>query len=122
MKDIDILFANEQEINSLLSVEEIDFNKISILNSNMITNITRGNKGFVTFYKKEIYQQKANIADIVDTTGAGDAFAAGFLYGLTNNYNLQLCGRIGNLWGGKIVQKLGARFEPENIKDLLLDF
>ena len=66
------------------------------------------------------------MANCIDTTGAGDLYAAGFLYGLANNYSLELCGKIGSLVSGNVVEVLGAKMSDKiwerihsDIKELL---
>lgn len=58
------------------------------------------------------------IEKLIDTTGAGDAFAAGFFYGLKNNSELKNSAEFGNILASKIIQKLGARFTENEIKSL----
>ena len=53
-------------------------------------------------------------ADLKDTTGAGDLYAAGFLYGLSNGYDLELCGKIGSILGGKVIEVYGARLKDQS--------
>jgi sugar/nucleoside kinase (ribokinase family) len=56
------------------------------------------------------------IEKVVDTTGAGDNFASGFLYYFVRDFDLQKCGEFGNLLAGKIIQQFGARFNADEIK------
>jgi sugar/nucleoside kinase (ribokinase family) len=58
------------------------------------------------------------VEKIVDTTGAGDSFASGFLYYFVRNFDLEKCGEYGNFLAGKIIQKFGARFDSSEIKIL----
>lgn len=83
-----------------------------------IVVITLGDKGcFVATAKEEFFESALKVK-VVDTTGAGDAFAAGFLYGLLNNFNLKQCAQIGNLMASFSVQKIGARAGLPNRKEL----
>jgi len=125
INDLDILFANEAEIKSLFSTDEINFKQIKELsknNSNLIIVITRGEKGAIIFdnqNNQNFYEIPTKSIDkVVDTTGAGDCFAAGFLYGLTQNYSLEKSAKIGNLFAGTIIKKLGARFDEEDVAKL----
>ena len=107
---LDIVFANEQEIFSLLDTkslnEVVDFCKK--LKKNII--ITRGEKGALSIKDGEVYEceAKKNLR-ITDLTGAGDLFAAGYLDGIINNKNINECLKKGNELSSKIIQKVGAR-------------
>ena len=108
--NLDIIFANEQEIMSLIDAksfqEVISFSKQ--INKNVI--ITRGEKGAVNIYKNQViecYAQK-NLK-IKDLTGAGDLFAAGYLHGLINNLSSKDSLIKGTELSSKIIQKIGAR-------------
>jgi len=107
---IDITFANEQEISSLIEVknfdEVINFSK----QLNKLVIITRGEKGAVAINGDEVVEcdiQK-NLK-IVDLTGAGDLFAAGFLHGYINNLSTKECLEKGTEMSSKIIQQIGAR-------------
>jgi sugar/nucleoside kinase (ribokinase family) len=119
--DVDILFANQVEILELLEVKDFDQEKIqqffSKINPNIIVAITRSEKGCIILKKDEIYKIPAKkIEKIVDTTGAGDNFASGFLHYFVLNFDLEKCGEYGNFLAGKIIQKFGARFDYSEIK------
>ena len=107
---LDIIFANEQEITSLIEAknfeEIINFAK----NLNKITVITRGEKGAVLISNNEIIENgiEKNL-QIKDLTGAGDLFAAGFLHGYLNNYSHIDCLNKGREMSSKIIQQIGAR-------------
>ena len=109
---LDIIFANEQEISSLTDaksfVDVIEFGKQ--LGKFLI--ITRGEKGSIAIKNQEIIecQSKPNLK-IVDLTGAGDLFAAGFLHGLINNISTKECLEKGTSMSSKIIQKVGARLD-----------
>ena len=124
----DIVFSNEDEIKALTSTDNIDYDKIRKLgddNKNLILVITRSEKSAIIFSSKtkEFIEISANkIENIVDSTGAGDAFAAGFLYGLNQKLSLEESAKIGHLFASNIMQIIGGRFEKEqitNIKKLL---
>jgi len=118
--DFDILFANENEILELTSDKNFSLENLSeffAINKNLTTVITRSEKGCVVFENKKYFEQKAEkIEKLVDTTGAGDAFAAGFLYGLVNGSTLEKSAYFGNVLASKIIQKFGARFEKEEVR------
>jgi fructokinase len=107
---LDITFANEQEITSLIEAknfnEVIDFSK----QLNKLVVVTRGEKGAVAIYGKEIFESdvKKNLK-IVDLTGAGDLFAAGFLHGYINRLSKKECLEKGTEMSSKVIQQIGAR-------------
>ena len=119
--DLDILFANEAEILELLDLSEFETKKISeFLSSNpkLIAAITRSEKGCVVFANQKYFELPAEkIEKLIDTTGAGDAFAAGFLYGLINNFDLQKSAQFGNKLAAKIIQKFAARFDEGELEN-----
>ena len=107
---LDIVFANEQEILSLIDSnifsEVISFSKS--LNKNIV--ITRGDKGAISIYGDKVIECSAQKnLKIKDLTGAGDLFAAGFLHGLINKMNTKDCLNKGTELSTKIIQKIGAR-------------
>jgi fructokinase len=107
---LDIIFANEQEITSLIdanSFEEIiSFSKQ--IKKNVV--ITRGDKGAISILNDELIEceAKKNL-NIKDLTGAGDLFAAGYLHGIINNLSIKECLIKGTELSSKIIQKIGAR-------------
>jgi len=111
----DILFANEDEIKMLFKTS--DFNKAAKLCSdlNTICALTRGSKGSVIVNGDKIIEIEAEKVAILDSTGAGDMYAAGFLNGFLQKKDLHTCGKMGNIVAAEIVQQYGARSE----KDLL---
>ncbi|MDC0876639.1 adenosine kinase [Candidatus Pelagibacter sp.] len=107
---LDIIFANEQEISSLINTqsfeEVISFSK----NLNKDIVITRGEKGAVAINNKEVIECMAKEdLKIKDLTGAGDLFAAGYLHGYINNLSVKECLEKGTELSSKIIQKIGAR-------------
>ena len=107
---LDITFANEQEITSLIEAknfdEVIDFSK----QLNKLVVITRGEKGAVAIDGEEIFESKVKKnLKILDLTGAGDLFAAGYLHGFLNNLSINECLEKGTELSSKIIQKIGAR-------------
>ncbi len=108
---IEITFANEEEINSLIDAkkfeEVIDFGR----EIKKLLIITRGEKGAVVINKDKITEVKANKdLKIVDLTGAGDLFAAGYLHGHLNNLSEESCLNKATEMSSKIIQQIGARF------------
>jgi sugar/nucleoside kinase (ribokinase family) len=107
---LDITFANEQEITSLIEAksfsEVIKFSK----QLNKLVVVTRGEKGAIAIYGEEIFESdvKKNL-EIVDLTGAGDLFAAGFLHGYINDLSTKECLEKGTEMSSKVIQQIGAR-------------
>jgi len=107
---LDITFANEQEILSLINTK--NFDEVISFGKNLgkLIIITRGEKGSVVINKNDVFEcgVQKNLK-IVDLTGAGDLFAAGFLHGYINNLSLQESLEKGTEMSSKIIQKIGAR-------------
>jgi sugar/nucleoside kinase (ribokinase family) len=107
---IDINFANEQEITSLIDAknfnEVIDFSK----QLNRLIVVTRGDKGAVAIKGQTIIETdiKKNLK-IVDLTGAGDLFAAGFLHKYINKFSIKDCLEKGTEMSARVIQQIGAR-------------
>jgi len=109
---VDILFANEAEILSLYQVTDFDQALAQVKNHCEMVALTRSEKGCVIIKGNECHEVPAiGIEEVVDTTGAGDLFAAGFLYGLTQNKPLPECGHLGALAANEIISHIGARPE-----------
>ena len=107
---LDIIFANEQEIKSLIDAKDfgdvVEFGK----QIRKILIITRGEKGSVAIKNKEVIECKSKTdLKIIDLTGAGDLFAAGFLHGFINNISTKEALEKGTDMSAKIIQKVGAR-------------
>ena len=111
---IDIIFANENEAVELVEAKNFADEKLRNFFNSMpekVFIVTRSEKGCVIFHMGKIIKiPAAKIAKIIDSTGAGDAFAAGFLNKFLENKPLQNCGEFGNELAGKIIQQFGARF------------
>lgn len=125
--DLDILFANESEIVELVSAdgfakgfEAEKISKFLAQNSKLIAAITRSEKGCCVFSNGNFDEiPTAKVANFVDATGAGDAFAAGFIFAINQNLSLRQAADFGNKLAGKIIQKIGARFTQEEINQLI---
>jgi sugar/nucleoside kinase (ribokinase family) len=110
--DVDILFANEAEICSLYETDDFNSAAAAVRGHVAIAALTRSEHGSVVLAGAETYRvAAAPVARIVDTTGAGDLYAAGFLYGLTHGLPLARCGAIGSLCAAEIISHVGARPE-----------
>jgi len=109
-RKLDITFANEQEILSLINSK--NFNEVIEFGKKLgkLLIITRGEKGSIAIKKNEVIEceSKKNLK-IVDLTGAGDLFAAGFLHGYVNNLSIKESLEKGTEMSSKIIQKIGAR-------------
>jgi sugar/nucleoside kinase (ribokinase family) len=107
---LDIVFANEQEILSLIDGSSIEdaINFSREIDKNII--ITRGADGAIAVKNKEIFQCNAkNNLNLVDLTGAGDLFAAGYLHGIINNLSIEEALNYGTDLSSKVIQQIGAR-------------
>jgi sugar/nucleoside kinase (ribokinase family) len=119
--DLDILFANEEEAKSLFETETFDQVLQHTREWGGIAALTRSEKGCVVTGKSEVHVvDAAPVARVVDTTGAGDQFAGGFLYGLTHEMTLAQCGRLGGLAAAEVISHYGARPET-SLKRLAQD-
>ena len=108
-KYVDIIFANEDEIKSLYQ-SELKASINAIKKNVNVGAITLGSKGSIVFENKlEYHVDPISVIELVDTTGAGDLFASGFLFGLTNKYSIQKCGYLGNKAASEIIKYIGAR-------------
>ncbi len=107
---VDILFANQAEIESLYEVSDFDGALQRIRGHCEIAALTRGPQGSVVISGDALHVIDAHpVANVVDTTGAGDLYAAGFLYGITHGRDLAASGRIGSLCAAEIISHFGAR-------------
>ncbi len=107
---LDITFANEQEITSLIEAKNFDevINFSKQLNKLLV--VTRGEKGAVAIKGNEVFESNIHQnLKIVDLTGAGDLFAAGFLHGYINNLSTKECLEKGTEMSSKVIQQIGAR-------------
>jgi adenosine kinase len=106
----DLIFANESEIKSLFETSELETAIKKCQETNKIFAVTLGDKGAKIIHKNKIVNIKAEIIDkLVDTTGAGDLFAAGFLAEYTRSKDLESSGKEGVKMASIIIQQFGAR-------------
>lgn len=107
---IDILFANEAEICALWQENDFEAALAQTRGKVEIAALTRSEQGCVVFSNTELHRLAAvPVPRVIDTTGAGDQFAAGFLYGLVTGRSLASCGRIGAHCAAEVLGHLGAR-------------
>ena len=111
-EDADIVFANEKEITSLYQVNSFEEAADAALQDCETAVLTRSEAGSVIVAAGETIEIPAEpVLEVVDVTGAGDLYAAGFLYGLTQGAPLQICGRLGSLAAAEVIGHIGARPE-----------
>jgi sugar/nucleoside kinase (ribokinase family) len=109
---IDILFANEREITSLYETSSFDEAARHAAKDTKLAVLTRSAKGSLILSEgREVAVPAKPVAKVVDTTGAGDLYAAGFLFGLSFGSSLETCGRLGSLAAAEIISHIGARPE-----------
>ena len=111
---VDLLFANEAEITSLYQVNSFDEALQKARGQVEVAALTRSAKGSIILDKSEAHVVDAiTFGEVVDSTGAGDLYAAGFLHGYTQGYSLVDCGRIGAICAGEVISHLGPRPERD---------
>ena len=117
-KTVDLIFANEAELHSLYQTADFD-SAVKALRADIATAVvTRSEKGCLIITPEGSEAVPAfPVERVVDTTGAGDLFAAGFLAGLARGADDRTCGRLGALAAAEVIQHLGARPEA-SLKDL----
>jgi sugar/nucleoside kinase (ribokinase family) len=108
--DIDILFANEAEATALYETERFDVAFQALRRWNKTAALTRSEKGSVVVQAGHVHILDAEpVARVVDTTGAGDQYAAGFLYGHARGLPLVICGRLGGVAAAEVISHIGPR-------------
>jgi len=116
---VDILFANESEILSLYQTENFDEALQQVRKHCEIAALTRSEKGSVVVNGDDVHVIEAVPGvKVVDTTGAGDAYAAGFLYAYTQGRDLATCGRLGGAMAADVISQMGPRSDVESVKKL----
>jgi sugar/nucleoside kinase (ribokinase family) len=107
---IDILFANEAEITALYQTSDFDQALQHVRHHVDIAALTRSEKGSVILAGEEVHIIDAiKGVNVIDTTGAGDLYAAGFLYGFTHDFDLHAAGRLGSLCAAEVISQIGPR-------------
>jgi len=108
--DVDVLFANEAEITALYQVGTFDEALQQVRGHCEVAALTRGPHGSVIVAGDEVHVIDAHpVEHVADTTGAGDLYASGFLYGLTAGHDLRLCGQLASLAAAEVISHVGAR-------------
>ncbi len=116
-KYIDIVFANEEEARSFTGMGPEDaLNSISQFCEVAVIKV--GSEGSWIKRGDEIIKVRAHPVNCKDTTGAGDLYASGFLYGYSKNFDLEKCGLLGSLTAGKVIEIVGARMDEDRWDDI----
>jgi len=114
---VDIVFANASEIKSLYQTDSFDDAVALIRKDCKLAAVTRSEHGSVIVRGAEtVTVEAASIRELIDTTGAGDLYAAGFLHGYTQGLDLKHCGDLGSLAAGLVIQQIGPR-PRQNLRD-----
>ncbi len=107
---VDIVFANEAEVTALFETSDFEAAVAALAARTRIAAVTRGERGSVITEGDARYEVAAYPVDkVIDTTGAGDQYAAGFLYGLATDKPLDHCGRLGSLAAAEVISHYGPR-------------
>jgi fructokinase len=113
----DIVFANERELAALTGFEDFEAGAAAIRNQVEIAVLTRGEHGSVILRGEERVEVPAEPTEVVDTTGAGDAYAAGFMTALVAGAPLAVCARLGSRAAAETISRMGAR-PPGDLRHL----
>jgi sugar/nucleoside kinase (ribokinase family) len=109
-RHVDILFANEAEIRALYETADFDAALQQVRRHCAVAALTRSERGSVVVAGDDVHVIDAHpVRAVVDTTGAGDLYAAGFMFGLSRGRNLATCGRLGSLAAAEVISHVGAR-------------
>ncbi len=107
---VDIVFCNESEVLSLFQKDNLSSCQDDLYSLCDLVVITLGKEGSVIINKSQNKKVESYCeGEIIDTTGAGDIYAGGFIHGLIKNYSLERCGEIGSICAGQIITQLGSR-------------
>ncbi|NIP66856.1 hypothetical protein GWN63_04610 [Candidatus Bathyarchaeota archaeon] len=104
-----VMFPNENEVKLLTGQNYERGSELLIQEGSNIVAVTLGRRGCYITNGRETHLVEPYEVEVLDTTGAGDAFCAGFIYGLVKNRDLYECGRLGNFVASRCLQKVGAR-------------
>lgn len=118
-EEVDILFANETEITALLKTQAFE-DAVKIVDTIVpFAALTRGADGSIICDHGKTYEiPSMKLGDVIDTTGAGDAYAGGVLYGVLNNFEPQRSGKLGSLCAAEVISHIGAR-PKRNLQELM---
>ena len=107
--DVDLLFCNQHELMALYRTDDLERSVDEARNEVPILACTLGSEGVIVVSGEHLHRVAARRVPVVDVTGAGDLFAAGFLFGLTAGFDPELCARVGCLSAGEVIRQVGAR-------------
>ena len=111
---VDIVFCNESEVLSLFKKDKLANCQGDLSSLCELVVVTLGSNGSLIINKNDIeIINSMNQGKVIDTTGAGDIYAGGFIHGLINNYSLKKCGEIGSICAGQIITQLGSRSDMD---------
>ncbi len=114
---VDIVFANEEEAKAFTGKEpEEALDEIAEICEIAVVKV--GKRGSLIKYEGQVYKIDPIVCNCIDTTGAGDSYSAGFIYGLSCGYSLDKCGAIGSLMSGKVIEVIGAKMNDSQWKEI----
>lgn len=108
---VDVCFGNEDEVRALYETDDIDFALSKMAKRVEIAAVTRSEKGSTLVCGHTRVDIPAISTQVVDTTGAGDFYAAGVLYGVAKGWDLERCGRMGSAAAAAVISQMGARLK-----------
>jgi sugar/nucleoside kinase (ribokinase family) len=115
---VDIVFANADEVKALFQTDDFDLAAARLGAKTKIAAVTNGAQGSIVLAGRDSHRIDACPVDkVVDTTGAGDQYAAGFLFGLARGRSLEVCGRLGSMAAAEVISHIGPRPQV-NLADL----
>ena len=109
---VDVVFANEEESKAMTGKQPREA-VYELAKYCEIAIVKIGSKGSLILNNNELTEVGVIEATSVDTTGAGDLYAAGFMYGYAHNSSMEICGKLGSLLSGKVIENVGAKIYPE---------
>ena len=110
LNDVDILFGNQDEFTAMVNSKNLDDGIAYAKSLKKLSIITLADKGSLIVNDARVLKINAEpVSQVIDTTGAGDLFAAGFLYGMTHKKNLIECGRLASIAAAEIISHFGVR-------------
>jgi len=115
---VHIVIADDDEIGALMQTDTFEDSVAAVAEYDNLFVLTRSERGSVIVHRdKHVVQEATPVDKVVDSTGAGDAYCAGFLYGWANDWPLDECALIGTYCATRVIQQLGARIEPGLLDD-----
>jgi len=115
---VDIVFANEEEAQAYTGESDPEKALLKLATETKIAVVKVGKKGSLIRHENQTFTIKINPEKGIDTTGAGDLYAAGFLHGYIQNLPVTVCGELGSLLAGNVIKVIGAKIEQKNWADI----